>query len=276
MTSARPNPAPSLYERRLEKEEATSATVSGPSSTTGLRHAPSLQGAREAVENSTFATSVSSQLRLMQICSSALPVGAFAYSHGLEGLVAAERITDEPSAHRYLATYAPHALGNLELPRLLRMVRACRNGNMAEARLQSRLLFAARETAEFRAQEGHLATAFHRLLRATTTDGRVAEEAPVTFAELYADTVVCAGVDERSALAGFAFLWLEGQVTAMAKLLALGPVSSQRLLSKLLDLVPDILLHALSFDDDDIGAAAPGLALASARHETQHFRLFRS
>jgi urease accessory protein len=211
----------------------------------------------------------------MQLCSSALPVGAFAYSHGLEGMVAAELITDEGSALGYLTTYAPHVLGHLELPRLLRMIRAYQSGNATEAQWQSRLLLASRETAEFRAQEGQLAGAFLRLLRATT-NSEVSEHAPVTFAELFAACVVRAEVGEQAALTGFAFLWLEGQVTAMAKLLALGPVASQRLLGKLLELVPAVLAHSLSVEDDDIGAAAPGLALVSARHESQHFRLFRS
>jgi urease accessory protein len=32
----------------------------------------------------------------------------------------------------------------------------------------------------------------------------------------------------------------------------------------------------LTLPDDEIGAAVPGLALASALHETQYSRLFRS
>ena len=40
--------------------------------------------------------------------------------------------------------------------------------------------------------------------------------------------------------------------------------------------LPAAVERALSTGDDDIGAGAPALAIASAQHETQYTRLFRS
>jgi urease accessory protein len=40
--------------------------------------------------------------------------------------------------------------------------------------------------------------------------------------------------------------------------------------------IPATLDVGLALDEDEIGAAAPGLAALSARHETQYTRLFRS
>jgi urease accessory protein len=40
--------------------------------------------------------------------------------------------------------------------------------------------------------------------------------------------------------------------------------------------LPAVVGKALSIGDDEIGASSPALAIASARHETQYTRLFRS
>ena len=41
-------------------------------------------------------------------------------------------------------------------------------------------------------------------------------------------------------------------------------------------LIPPVVQQTLTVADDDIGYTAPGLALASARHEGQYTRLFLS
>jgi urease accessory protein len=53
-------------------------------------------------------------------------------------------------------------------------------------------------------------------------------------------------------------------------------VAGQRILSGALELIPDLIDEGLSLPEADIGAFAPGLAIASALHETQYTRLFRS
>ena len=60
------------------------------------------------------------------------------------------------------------------------------------------------------------------------------------------------------------------------KLVPLGQVAGQRLLTDLAGKVPAIVDEALSLTDVDIGGSAFGLALASSRHEMQYSRLFRS
>jgi urease accessory protein len=78
------------------------------------------------------------------------------------------------------------------------------------------------------------------------------------------------------ALEGFAFAWLENQLTAATKLMPLGQSRAQRLLSGFLPRLPALVEQALQCDDSAIGAALPGMAFASGRHESQYCRLFRS
>jgi urease accessory protein len=59
-------------------------------------------------------------------------------------------------------------------------------------------------------------------------------------------------------------------------LLPLGQLAAQRVLAALGALVPGACSAADALSDADIGATLPGLALASALHETQYTRLFKS
>ena len=70
--------------------------------------------------------------------------------------------------------------------------------------------------------------------------------------------------------------WLENQVLVAVKALPLGQVAGQRMLLVLAGRIPAVVARASTLDDDDVVSFAPGLALASARHESQYSRLFRS
>jgi urease accessory protein len=65
-------------------------------------------------------------------------------------------------------------------------------------------------------------------------------------------------------------------VLAAMKLVPLGQVAGQRLLTTLGATIPGVVATAMTLADADLSTFAPGLALASARHETQYSRLFRS
>ena len=60
------------------------------------------------------------------------------------------------------------------------------------------------------------------------------------------------------------------------KLVPLGQTDGQRLLAALIEMLPAILDVVMACEDDDIGTLAHGFAIASAQHETQYSRLFRS
>jgi urease accessory protein len=72
------------------------------------------------------------------------------------------------------------------------------------------------------------------------------------------------------------FSWCENQTAAAMRLVPLGQSSGLRILDQLRPLIPAIVAAALARPDDDIGWGCPGLAFASARHEIQYSRIFRS
>ena len=70
--------------------------------------------------------------------------------------------------------------------------------------------------------------------------------------------------------------WCENQVMAALKAVPLGQAAGQRILLALGSRVPGVVEQALVLPEEHWSNFAPGLALASSRHETQYSRLFRS
>lgn len=217
-------------------------------------------------------------LRLLQLTSPALPIGGFAYSDGLEYAVHAGWVTCEQSAQAWILGRLGDCLGRVDAPMLLRLHDAWAAGDTARATAHSQMLLAMRESAELRATDRHLGTALARLL--ATLD--IAEAAPWTHAEQTTHAAMFALAAARWAVAAdvaamaFLFAWAESQAIHAVKLVPLGQSAGQRMLSCAAAAIPEIVARAAAMADDDIGAGAPGLAIASARHETMYARLYRS
>ena len=96
------------------------------------------------------------------------------------------------------------------------------------------------------------------------------------YVTLFAYTAHLRGVSVRQTLLGFAWAWLENQLAVACKALPLGHTAAQRVIEQLRPALVDAVNQALALDDDELGPVLPGLALASALHETQYSRLFRS
>ena len=217
----------------------------------------------------------------MHLVSPALPVGAYAYSQGLEYALHAGWLPDETAILRWLQGLSQHTLGTFDLPLLLRLHRAWLADDRDAVARWNALLVAARETAELRAEERHLGRALARVLvELEISEARFYCHAEDThagaFATLFALAAVRWRIDEASAMAGYLWTWSENQVLAAVKLVPLGQSAGQRLLHRLIDDMPAIIDRALALPDEAISVGTPSQVLASALHETQYSRLFRS
>lgn len=213
----------------------------------------------------------------MHLVSPALPVGAYAYSQGLEFAVHAGWVRDETEALDWLRGLAAHGQGTLDLPVLRRLHAAWQDADATTvARWTSRLL-AARETAELRAEDLHLGRALARILAGLDVAGaRPWCEGRATFATLFALAAVRWEITAREAMSGYLWSWAENQVLAAVKLVPLGQSAGQRILHRLAADIPGIVGGAATLADDDIATGAVAQAIAGAAHETQYTRLFRS
>jgi urease accessory protein len=207
-----------------------------------------------------------------------LPVGAYAYSQGMEWAVEEGAIRDEASALAWIAELLRFNVGTLEAPVWRRLYRAWQESDVESARHWNERFIATRETAEFRAETLQMGGALKAMLDATREiDAALLDqiESPA-FPTAFSFAAHGLGVPVREGLTGYLWAWAENQVSAAMKLVPLGQSSGQRILVKLIALLPDIADKALGMQDDELSNFAPALAIASSRHETQYTRLFRS
>lgn len=217
-------------------------------------------------------------LHLMQLVSPALPVGAYAYSQGLEFAVERHWVRDINSAEDWIGSVLEYSLGGLDLPILLRLHQAFAAARLDEALYWNELLQAARESHELLLEDLQMGEALQRLmlsLELRTAAAWPAEKAP-SFATAFAMAARDWGIGDTECLQGFAWSWLENQVAAAVKLVPLGQTDGQRLLMRLMAKIDDTVASARQRDDSVLGVGLPRLAMASAQHETQYSRLFRS
>ena len=217
-------------------------------------------------------------LRVLHLASPALPVGAFHFSQGLEYAVEAGWVRDGSSALEWIGGLAHSAVGTLDLPILLRLHRAWTAQDTASIVIWSRALIAARETEELRTEDRHTATALLRILKefGIANDPGAGSDEPLCYAARFAQACVHWGIEEEEALQAYLWAWAENQTLAAVKLVPLGQSAGQRILHSLIPDLKRIVDEAFSVPDRDIGTAAVMQGIASARHEMQYTRLFKS
>ena len=209
-----------------------------------------------------------SLVRLLQLSSPTLPVGAYSYSQGLEAAIEAGYVKDAETALRWIGDVLELSVARMEAQVLRAMI-----GGMSAARRQTLNDFfvATRETAELRAETLQMGQALAKLMREFGLS--VSIENP-SFPTAFALAARHWKIEPREAVIAYLWSWLENQVMAALKAVPLGQTAGQKILLDLgarLEALADLQLEEGSWSN-----LAPGLALLSARHETQYSRLFRS
>lgn len=217
-------------------------------------------------------------LRLLQLASPTLPVGAYAYSQGLEQAVAQGIVTDEDSARDWIAGVLQHGVGLLDAPLLMRLYGAWQANDLVALRRWNQQLYALRETAELQAEDYHLGAALARLLRDMQMEQAQAwvQHPQVSFALMFALAAWRWQIPMHCCVQAYLWCWCENQVAAAIKLVPLGQTAGQRMLGELAVNVDAAVQHASSLADAQIGMTLPGWVAMSVLHETQYTRLFRS
>ena len=215
-------------------------------------------------------------LRLLQLSSAALPVGGYSFSQGMETAVEEGWLTSRVGVEQWLVPQLQGSLARVDLPLLRRQLCAARTGDRAQLVYWNDYALACRESAELRQADIAMGAALLRLLsQLEVVLPEPALENPA-FVTAFAVAAAHWQLEARAACHGYVWAWLESQVAAAVKLVPLGQSAAQALLGDLLAQVPGCLDCSATLADEDIGASLPGLAMASAWHETQYSRLFRS
>ena len=220
-------------------------------------------------------------VRLLQLASPTLPIGAYSYSQGLERIIEDGAVHDAATAMVWIGDVLELVVAPGEAAFAWRLLAAARDDDWQRFATWNARFRASRETAELRAETEQMGGSLAKL----ATDLEILDEparnaskhvAPVTLPAAFALAARGFAVPLDAALTVYVWSWLENQVLAAVKLVPLGQVAGQRLLAALGAKIPAVVASAMNLADDDLSTFAPGLALASARHETQYTRLFRS
>lgn len=218
-------------------------------------------------------------LSLLQLTSSALPVGAYSYSEGLEILVENGMITSPESLQKWLESELKYGAIRMEAAVMIRAYEAVKALDLQLLSYWNQWLSAARETEELRSASWQMGRSLIQLLEKlhpqiksiTSTVGN-----PCNYAIAFGIALAYHQINIQAGLLGYLYSWVSNLITAGVKLIPLGQTAGQQLIRFLQPLLTNNAAQITAMVDDELSCCSWGLSLASMQHETQYTRLFRS
>lgn len=217
-------------------------------------------------------------LKLLQLASPAMPVGAYSYSEGIETLVDTGAIASSQSLKHWLLQELKYGAIRIEAAVMVRAYKAAM-GDVAALVYWNHWLSAIRETEELRQQSWQMGRSLMRLLlelQPQLADVIDAVGNPCNFAIAFGIAAAHWNINISAAILGYLHSWATNLITAGIKLIPLGQTAGQQLLLELHTNIINATEEILALEDDDLSTCGWGLSLASMAHETQYTRLFRS
>lgn len=209
-------------------------------------------------------------LRLQVWLSPGFPVGAFAWSHGLEAAVAEERVGTAGEVRDWIAFLLRHGSGWNDLVLFAQGFRAA--GDPGRLAAVAELAEALAPSRERRAETLALGHAFAAAVAPWDADG--ATDAPYPIAVALA--AARSGISLDAALVAFAGAFAANLVSAAVRLVPLGQSRAVAMLRELEPAILEAAARAAGSSTDDLGSAATLAEITAMRHETLPTRLFRS
>jgi urease accessory protein len=219
--------------------------------------------------------------QLLVWLSPTFPVGAFAFSHGLEKAVEKGLVKDRATLGAWLEDLI--ALGSLhnDLILLAATWRAATRQNTAELAEVAELAAALQPSAERRLETITQGGSFLLQIDAAWPCAavgllRAAHAGDVAYS--VAVGVAAAGhtLPLAPTLLGYGMAFVGNLLSASIRLSVIGQTDGQRITAALLPSLQEAATRAADSTLDDIGSASFAADLASMQHETQYTRLFRS
>ena len=219
--------------------------------------------------------------RLLQLCSANLPVGGFSFSQGLEYAVEMGWIKDPATTKDWIGFNLSQSIAHTDLALLNRLQKSLVEGDFVSFQKWNQHALACRESNELYLADVAMGKALMRLLKDiqgidSQHYAELIKQKEISFVSAFALSAYLFGLELSTMQSGFCWAYIDNQVAAATKLVPLGQTQGQNLLFELTEQVEHAIEQANQVDDDNIGASLPRLAMASAWHETQYTRLFRS
>ena len=220
-------------------------------------------------------------LPLLVWLSPAFPVGAFAYSHGLEWAVEAGDIADAASLRDWLADLIEFGAPRSDAILFSAAFRAAAMADWPALMEVNELAVALAVSAERRLETTAQGRAFVGVARQAWDCEPLrrldrAEDGAVAYPVAVAATASGHGLALRASLEAFALAQAANLISAALRLGPIGQTEGQTILAQLLPRIRALAGEAAGSTLSDLGGSAFRSDIAAMRHETQYSRLFRS
>jgi len=223
-------------------------------------------------------------LRALQLADSAFPLGMFAHSHGLEGMVRRGLVTSGVELEEFIRNQLEWSVAPAEGVALLNAHRAAALGAIEDLFAMDRLLLAMRWASELRSASTQ---AGRRLLAETAgfswervlapyRDAAATGTTPGAGAVVLGVVAWEAGVPGEIALAGYLHSLTLGTLNAAQRLLPLTHSQAQQILSRAQQLTGNLIESIRGRPWQAMSCFTPELDLTAAGHETDQLRMFAS
>ena len=215
------------------------------------------------------AVAIADAMALAQWLSPAFPVGAYAYSHGLEWAIGAGSVTDAATLTDWLADVIAHGSGRSDAILLAAAHRAGSRAEVAEIAAIARAFAPSRERLAETVLQGEAFAAAARAVWSLDLDDAPYPVALGRACRLRGLPLGLAAPMHLHAFAGHL-------VSAAVRAIPLGQTEGQACLATLAPLCRNVAAEALTESLDDLSGTAFLAEIASMRHETQAVRIFRT
>jgi urease accessory protein len=219
------------------------------------------------------------KLELLHLCDSLFPIGAFAYSDGLEAAASGAwqaPIRDLDGLGAWIEVVLDESIGRVEGPAVWQAWRAVVDSDWRSLAALDEELTAIRPSSASRSASRAMG---HRLLttwRALHPHERLAQVPPSSALPIaFAAACACGGIDRRESVEAYAYTRLAATASAAMRLLPIGQTDAHRLLARALNDVPR-LVDRIVARGARIESFVPALDITAMTQQYLHSRLFRS
>lgn len=220
------------------------------------------------------AMTTEARLRLFQLVSPALPVGAFSYAEGLEVLVQRGLLPDAAAVGQWLEAELRRGTVRLEAAALPRLMAHLSDWRRQELLDLDGWLLAQREAPELRAQMRQMGGSLLQLL--ADLGWSLPEPTPLAWPAAFAWAGFCLEIAPAELVEAFLYGWVANQLSAAVRLVPLGPTEAQRLQLQLAPLI-GVEGRALAVADSaELWNGGVGAGFAQLGQAELYSRLFRS
>lgn len=219
-------------------------------------------------------------IHTLQFTDSFFPVGAFAYSDGLETAATSGLVHDAASLGVWMDHFLEGVYILCEGLALVKCMMALKVDNLEVLSQIDRELTAIRPASAVRVSSlgvGKRLLSLYASICGDENFPRYARMLPNSNAAVaYAVVFFHRGIAEREAALAFGYSRLAGIVSAGLRLISMGQQQGQELLTRAIERLPDATDRIIRMADEPLTSFSPMLDIQQMNHQYVYSRLFRS